>query len=128
MIHTITMIFMLKNMGVLEIKTAREDVVALEVECMVVWVDHPPWHGVDDLGQVVETWALGLVVGLEEEWGKKTSNFKLLIGCVVPNITVQLINKGAHCVYCCQAGLYLEGGGRISGPVFTVHIKYAVWR
>jgi hypothetical protein len=75
MIHTITMISMLKNMGALGIKTAREGVVALEVECMVVWVDHPPWAEVDDLGQVlVETWALGLVAVLGEEWGKEIPN------------------------------------------------------
>jgi hypothetical protein len=75
MIHTIMMIFMLKNMGALGIKTAREDVVAQEVECMVVWVDHPQWAEADGLGQVLgETWALGLAVVLGVEWGKKTYN------------------------------------------------------
>jgi hypothetical protein len=62
------MIFMLKNMVALEIKMAREDVVVPAVECMV-WVVHPTWAEVDDLGLVlVETWALGLVV-LGVEWG-----------------------------------------------------------
>jgi len=67
MIHTTTMIFMLKSTAALEIKMAREDVVAPEVECMV-WVGHPTWAEVDDLGLVLETWALGLVV-LGVEWG-----------------------------------------------------------
>jgi hypothetical protein len=71
MIHTTTMIFILKNTVALEIKTAREGVVALEVECMVVWVGHHQWAEVDDLDLVlVETWVLDLVV-LGEEWGKK---------------------------------------------------------
>lgn len=68
MIHTTMMIFILKNMVALEIKTAREDVVALEVECMVVWVGHHPWAEVDGLDLVlVETWVLDPVV-LGEEW------------------------------------------------------------
>jgi hypothetical protein len=67
MIHTTMMIFMLKNTAALEIKTAREDVVALGVECMV-WVGHPTWAEEDVLGLVLETWALDLVV-LEVEWG-----------------------------------------------------------
>jgi hypothetical protein len=67
MIHTTMMIFMLKNMVASEIKMAREDVVGLEVECMV-WVGHPTWAEVDDLGLVLETWVLGLVV-LGVEWG-----------------------------------------------------------
>jgi hypothetical protein len=70
MIHTTTMIFILKNMVALETKMAREDAVAL-VECMVVWVGHHPWVEVDDLDLVSEeTWAPDPVV-LGEEWGKK---------------------------------------------------------
>jgi hypothetical protein len=71
MIHTTTMIFILKNMVALEIKMAREGVVALEVECMVVWVGHHLWAEVGDLDLVlVETWVPDPVV-LGEEWGKK---------------------------------------------------------
>jgi hypothetical protein len=74
MIHTTTMIFILKNMVGLETKMAREGVVGL-VECMVVWVGHHPWVEVDDLDLVLgETWALDPVV-LGEEWGKKTFDF-----------------------------------------------------
>jgi hypothetical protein len=95
MIHTTTMIFILKNTVALEIKTAREGVVALEVECMVVWVGHHPWAEVDGLDLVlVETWVLDPVV-LGEEWGKKTI-LSSLHDRVFSIFIVQLLTKGTH--------------------------------
>jgi hypothetical protein len=120
MIHTTTMIFMLKNMGALEIKTAREVVVAPEVECMVVWVDHPTWAEVDDLGLVlVETWVLDPVVVLGEEWGKKMYNLVYLK-------LMQLLRKEAHIMYYLRA-IFGRGGQDFTCPVFPSSVKYPVW-